>query len=133
MIALAANILTSILCAAVLVQSVRMTRSLDKVKEGDLPRMVSALDKATAEARIVLSEMKRTLGDDCAEHARQVERARELRDELELITGIGNAAAERILDAVQRTGAPRDEDEAEGEESVEAADGEAPTLQAEAA
>ncbi|WP_298675546.1 DUF6468 domain-containing protein [uncultured Sphingomonas sp.] len=108
-IALVANLLTSILCAAVLVQSVRMARSLNQVKDGDLPLMVAALDKATGEARGVLSEMKRTLGADCAQHARQVERARELRDELELITGIGNAAAERILGAVKLANADRDE------------------------
>lgn len=130
-IALAANLMTSILCAAVLVQSVRMARRLNTVKDGDLPRMVAALDNATGEARAVLSELKRTLGTDCAQHARQVEHARELRDELEIISGIGNAAAERILAAMGQANGT--EPAAETVEAPDEALNEAPDAAPEAA
>ena len=48
-------------------------------------------DPATG-ARAVLSEMKATLGTDCAQHARLVDQARELRDELPVMTGIAWSA-----------------------------------------
>lgn len=124
-IALLANVLTIILCMAVLVQSVRMMRSLRTVKDGALTQVVSALEKATTEARAVLSDMKQTLGTDCAQHARLVQRARELRDELAVMTGIADAAAERIVSAVGMANAQRG---AEAEDAAEPAE-----LQAEAA
>jgi hypothetical protein len=69
-IALLANVLTIILCMAVLVQSVRMMKSLRTVKDGALTQVVEALQIATVQARAVLSDMKHTLGTDCARHAR---------------------------------------------------------------
>jgi inorganic triphosphatase YgiF len=113
-IALLANVLTIILCMAVLVQSVRMMRSLRTVKDGALTQVVEALQVATVQARAVLSDMKHTLGTDCARHAQLVDRARELRDELSLMTGLADAAAERIVSAVAMANAQRHarEDEA---------------------
>lgn len=105
--ALLANVLTIILCLAVLVQSVRMMRSLRTVKDGALTEVVTALEKATTGARAVLSEMKATLGTDCAQHARLVDQARELRDELSVMTGIADAACERIINAVSMANALR--------------------------
>ncbi len=121
-IALLANVLTIILCLAVLVQSVRMMRSLRTVKDGALTQVVDALDKATSQARIVLSDMKRTLGTDCAEHARLVERASELRDELNVMTGIADAAAERIVNAVGLANAQRRDPDGEGAGAAEPAE-----------
>ncbi|MBL7396111.1 hypothetical protein INQ29_25090, partial [Escherichia coli] len=46
-IALLANVLTIILCMAVLVQSVRMMKSLRTVKDGALTQVVEALQVAT--------------------------------------------------------------------------------------
>jgi Domain of unknown function (DUF6468) len=99
-IALFANVLTIILCVAVLVQSMRMMRSLRAVKDGALTDVVKALDNATVQARAVLSDMKQTLGTDCARHARLVEQARDLRDELSDMIGIADSSCERIVSAV---------------------------------
>ncbi|MET0309663.1 MAG: DUF6468 domain-containing protein [Sphingomonas sp.] len=99
-LAILANMLTIILCMAVLVQSVRMMRSLRTVKDGALTDVVGALEKATAQARAVLSDMKATLGTECAQHARLVGQARDLRDELSDMIGIADSACERIVNAV---------------------------------
>lgn len=93
------NIATALFCAAVLVQSVRMMRSLKAVKDGALTQVVEALDKSTAQARAVLSEMKATLGSECIANARLVEEARALREELGVMIGIADASAERIVHA----------------------------------
>lgn len=98
--AIAADVLTMILCSAVLIQSVRMMRSLRTVKDGALTQVVDALEKATVQARIVLSDMKKTLATDCAQHARLVEQARALCDELTVMSGIADSACERIVSAV---------------------------------
>jgi hypothetical protein len=129
-IAIFANVLTIILCMAVLVQSVRMMRSLRTVKDGALTQVVDALQNATTQARAVLSDMKKTLGTDCAQHARLVEQARELRDELSVMTGIADAACERIVSAVGLANAQRARDE--GEDDADAVISEA-IRQAEAA
>ena len=100
--AVTTNIVTMLFCFAVLVQSVRMMRSLKTVKDGALTNVVEALDKSTAQARAVLSDMKETLRGDCAANARLVEQARVLRDELEMMIGIADASAERIVTAVQQ-------------------------------
>jgi len=99
-LAILANVLTMILCMAVLVQSVRMMRSLRTVKDGALTEVVGALEKATSQARAVLSDMKSTLGTECAQHARLVGQARDLRDELSDMIGIADSACERIVNAV---------------------------------
>ncbi len=99
-LAILANVLTMILCMAVLVQSVRMMRSLRTVKDGALTEVVGALEKATGQARAVLSDMKSTLGTECAQHARLVGQARDLRDELSDMIGIADSACERIVNSV---------------------------------
>lgn len=135
-LAIVANALTMIFCMAVLVQSVRMMRSLRTVKDGALTQVVDALEKATGQARAVLSDMKATLGTDCAQHARLVEQARELRDELELMTGIADAACERIVNAVSIANALRTAEADDGEEIEADVENDVPaetTRQAEAA
>ncbi|ATY32083.1 DUF6468 domain-containing protein [Sphingomonas psychrotolerans] len=117
--AILANALTMILCMAVLVQSVRMMRSLRTVKDGALTEVVTALEKATAGARSVLSEMKATLTDS-AQHARLVDQARGLRDELSDMIGIADAACERVVNAVGLANSVRSAEadaEAEAEEA----------------
>jgi ABC-type transporter Mla subunit MlaD len=118
--ALLANVLTMIFCMAVLVQSVRMMRSLRTVKDGALTEVVTALEKATAGARSVLSEMKSTLGTDCAQHARLVEQARDLRDELSDMIGIADAACERVVNAVGLANAVRSTDAVDAAEDEDA-------------
>jgi hypothetical protein len=115
--AILANALTMILCMAVLVQSVRMMRSLRTVKDGALTEVVTALEKATAGARSVLSEMKSTLSTDCAQHARLVDQARGLRDELSDMIGIADAACERVVNTVSLANAVRSHEASEDEEA----------------
>jgi regulator of replication initiation timing len=123
-IAMTVNILTMLLCAAVMIQSVRMMRSLRKVKDGALTDVVKALDTATVQARAVLQDMKRTLSSDCAENARLVAEARGLRDELSVMIGIADAAAERIVGAVgaANAGASAARDEQEEEQAAQSDD-----------
>jgi hypothetical protein len=122
-LAILANVLTMILCMAVLVQSVRMMRSLRTVKDGALTDVVGALEKATAQARAVLSDMKATLGTECAQNARLVGQARDLRDELSDMIGIADSACERIVGAVGIASAHRAAEpvQAEPETETEAA------------
>lgn len=94
------NIMTMIFCFAVLVQSLRMMRSLRTVKDGALTQVVQVLEKATADARAVLFDMKMTLERDGAENARAIEQGRALRDELLTIVPLADAAAERIVNTV---------------------------------
>lgn len=107
-LALLANALTMIFCMAVLVQSVRMMRSLRTVKDGALTEVVTALQNATVQARAVLSDMKVTLGTEVAQNARLVDQARSLRDELSDMIGIADSACERIVNSVSLVNAIRD-------------------------
>jgi hypothetical protein len=95
------NVIVILLCGAVLVQSVRMMKSFQAVKDGGLKDMVAALDTATGQARAVLSEMKETLRTDGAAHARTVAQGEAMREELTVMVGIANAVAERILETVE--------------------------------
>lgn len=92
------NIMTIILCAAVLVQSMRMLRSLKAIRGGAMTEMVTALDASTTQARRVLSELKAALGE-CVGSAQAVMDAKAICDELTVMTGIANASAERMVDA----------------------------------
>ena len=96
------NFLVMMLCIAVLVQSVRMMRSLKAVKEGALKETVAALDAATREAKIVLGELKKTLQNDCAHNARTLVDGGKMLEELTMMIGIGNSVAERIVEASEK-------------------------------
>ncbi len=93
-----ANIATIILCAAVLVQSVRMMRSLKVVQPSAIAEMVAALDNSTREAQTVLADLRRTLAE-CAGTARVVSEGKAISDELTVMIGIANASADRMADA----------------------------------
>ncbi len=95
------NIIVILVGGAVLVQSVRIMRSFQAVKNGGLKEMVTALDRATAQARSVLADLKETLRTEGAANARTVAQGENVRDELAVMVGIANAAAERMLEAVQ--------------------------------
>lgn len=97
-VATVANVVTMAFCLAVLVQSVRMMRSLKAVKEGALTDVVVALDKSTAQARAVLSELKAAL-IECAGNARVLDGGKDMAEELGVMIGIANASAERLMDA----------------------------------
>ena len=93
------NVITVLFCIAVLIQSVRMMRSLKDVRENQLDRTVGALDTATAKAQGVLSELRQTLVTDGSAHAGVLGDAREVREELNVMIGIANAMAERLMEA----------------------------------
>jgi uncharacterized membrane protein YcjF (UPF0283 family) len=107
-----ANICTMVLCVAVLVQSVRMMRSLKAVKEGALTDVVNALDKSTGQARAVLSELKKALLE-CANMARALEDGKNMADELADMIEIANGSADRLVEAASaanRSGADADDE-----------------------
>lgn len=95
------NIIVILIGGAVLVQSVRMMRSFKAVKDGGLKDMVVALERATVQARAVLGELKETLRTEGAANARALAQSEEIRDELSVMIGIANAAAERVLEGVE--------------------------------
>jgi hypothetical protein len=117
------NIATMLFCLAVLVQSVRMMRSLKAVKEGALTQVVEALDKSTVHARAVLSELKMALGQ-CASHTHVLGEAKEMAEELGIMIGIANASAERLVEAAAATSSKKGEEplpeEARNDAKVEA-------------
>jgi hypothetical protein len=104
------NFACMILCCAVLVQSMRLMRSLRAVKDGSLGQVVQSLDKATGLARAVLSDMKNTLGRDAAANAATLDEAKAIRDELNVMIGIGDAIAERIANASSAANAAKSSD-----------------------
>lgn len=95
------NIITGLFCLAVLVQSVRMMRSLEAVKGAGaaLPQMIQGLDVAAGQATKVLAELKETLRTDASKNARVLAEAEEIRDELAVMIGIANATADRLAEA----------------------------------
>ena len=94
------NIITAIFCFAVLVQSLRMMRSLDAVKDAGaaLPQMIKGLDAATGQASKVLADLKETLRTDGSANAYVLSQAIEIRDELSVMVGIANATADRLVE-----------------------------------
>ena len=115
------NFACMILCCAVLVQSMRLMRSLRAVKDGSLGQVVQLLDKATGLARAVLSDMKVTLGRDAAANAATLDEAKAIRDELNVMIGIGDAIAERIANASSAANARTPDADADAEKFVEEA------------
>jgi hypothetical protein len=100
------NIVVACLCLGVILQSVRMIRNIRLIQTGDLGDTIKSLDRATAQARAVLGELKDVLVTDGAANARIIATGETLRDELSVMIGIGNAVADRIMDAAssdQRT------------------------------
>ncbi len=93
------NLVLIALCPSVLLQSARVMRSFRDIKSGDLGDTVKSLDRATSQARVILAELKELLSTDGAANARTIALGETLRDELSVMVGIGNAVAERIMDA----------------------------------
>jgi hypothetical protein len=93
------NLVVACLCLGVILQSVRMIRNIRLIQTGDLGDTIKSLDRATAQARAVLGELKDVLVTDGAANARTIATGETLRDELSVMIGIGNAVADRIMDA----------------------------------
>jgi hypothetical protein len=111
------EIVMMLLCSAVVVQTMRLMRALRTMRDGGLSAMIGALDRATGEAREVLSEMKLMLADS-ASASKVVADGRDMAEELGVMIGIANASAERLLEAASNrsSGAGADVDAAATEE-----------------
>ena len=105
-LATVADLITTMFCVAVLVQSVRMIRCLRAVKGTDFGAMVAALDTSTRQARAVLADLRETLRTECVANARVIASGTAMREELTVMAGIADAVAERIVEAVGKSGAP---------------------------
>jgi hypothetical protein len=93
------NLIVSILCVAVVLQSMRMMRNVREIKSDNFGDTIKSLDQATTQARTVLADLKLVLTTDGAANARSITSGESLRDELSLMVGIGNAVADRIMEA----------------------------------
>lgn len=99
-LALGINILTVLMCTLVSIQSVRMMRSINAMKRGELSQVVAALDKATVAARIVMSELKGTL-TQCAGTAADLARGEAISDELRIMVELADASGDRLMAAAE--------------------------------
>ena len=110
------NVVLILLCVSVLVQSARMSRRLRTLRDTQLAEGVAQIEKATSQARVVLGDLKRVLSTDGQAQATAIAAAEEIRDELTLMVGIGNAVADRIMDAAAQT--PKVEEKAPKKRAV---------------
>lgn len=92
------NLLTIVLCSAVLVQCLRMSRALAAFREADFPGTVKALEAATREAEGVLGRMHATLAGEADPKLKALADAKEVAEELGVMVGIANATADRLLE-----------------------------------
>lgn len=92
------SLVTAILCIAVLLQCARVMRSLAAFRAADLPSTARALDAATASAHHVLCELRNELDRGGKPTLKALADARSMADELDVMIGIGNATADRLLD-----------------------------------
>lgn len=104
--ATAINLATIILCGAVLVQSLRLMRLIARVQGDEVTEQVAAMDRATAEARGVLASLQGVLSHEVAEAARMLPQARAMREELTVLLGLADVAAERLVSAAQPPAPP---------------------------
>lgn len=107
------NSLLAILCVAVLVQSVRVQRSFQALKASGLPEMVGALDRSTADARAMLSQLTAALREEGKAGSGVLSDGRLVREELTVMVGIANAVAERLSAQVGQASAVRIQPEGE--------------------
>lgn len=91
------NLATVMLCVALIVQCRRMMRSLAAFKTADLAGTVNALTSATAEAQQVLADLRDELRNHAQPTLRGLADARQISDELNLMIGIADASADRLL------------------------------------
>lgn len=93
------NAILSGLCVIVVVQSLRMVKSVREIRNLSLDESIAQIDAATSRAQAVLTELKMILSSTTAVQNRAIVEGEALRDELELMIGIGNSVADRITEA----------------------------------
>jgi len=94
------NAIMMLLCVAVIVQTLRMGKSIRDLRSTSLSDSVVQLERATGQAKMVLGELKTLLATDVMAQSRGAASGEELRDELSVMIGIGNSVADRIMEAV---------------------------------
>ncbi len=100
--ATAANLVLVLLCLCVLFQSVRIDRRIRALRRSGLDEAVAKLDAATQHARLVLTDLRHVLSTDAAARSNGAASAEAMRDELADMVEIGNAVADRIMDAARQ-------------------------------
>ncbi|WP_375195246.1 hypothetical protein [Sphingobium sp.] len=93
------NMIMILLSAAVILQTMRMARNMREIRGSALNDSVARLEHAADQAKLVLGQMKSLLATEVVAQGRAVAASEALRDELSVMVGIGNAVAERILEA----------------------------------
>lgn len=94
------NALVMLLCVAVIVQTLRVSRSIRDLRATSLGDSVTQLERATGQARAVLGELRTLLANEAVAQSRGAANSEALRDELAVMVGIGNSVADRIMEAV---------------------------------
>ena len=97
------NLLTILLCSAVLVQCWRMTRALERFRAADFPGTVSALETATTQAEAVLHRIRALLASEAEPKLKAIAQADQAAEELGVMIGIANASADRLLEVARQT------------------------------
>ncbi len=110
------NMLVIILCTAVLVQTSRMMLAVRRLRGEGTGELVKVLDRAVAQSRTVLGELRATLATEGAAHAEAIAGAAtlhgqltDLRNELDVMIAVGNSVADRIAGANQGAATARDD------------------------
>lgn len=111
------NLVLVALCIAVIVQSLRMSKGIREIRSSSLNEGVEHLDAATARAQAVLLELKSVLAAASAAQNRAMANGEALREELSVVVGIGNAVAERIIEAAAAQNEKKAEETAPAEKN----------------
>lgn len=106
------NAMVMLLCVAVIVQTLRVSKSIRDLRAISLNDSVAQLERATGQARAVLGELRTLLANEAVAQSRGAANSEALRDELAVMVGIGNSVADRIMEAVAA------QNEAKAEEAV---------------
>ncbi|MBZ6379232.1 hypothetical protein B5C34_08820 [Pacificimonas flava] len=117
------SVLTILFCTAVLVQAVRLDRRLKLIQSAENGKMVQALDEAARRAEAATEALRDLLRNEGARLQGDIGRGKDMADELTVMVGLADAAADRILSSMPReaTGTAPANDAAEAEVAAVAA------------
>mgnify|MGYP003584988345 CR=1 FL=1 len=112
------NAMMMLLCVAVIVQTLRVSKSIRDLRSVSLGDSVVQLERATGQARAVLGELKVLLANEAVAQSRGAANSEALRDELAVMVGIGNSVADRIMEAVAAQNGAKETESAAKEASA---------------
>jgi hypothetical protein len=100
-----------VLLLVVLGRGFQLQRHLGALRQedGELDRLIAALDRATARAQTALDGLRQTAAETGERLTGQLTSARRLVDDLQFLTSRGEQAADRLMEQIrkERPGAPR--------------------------